>query len=1045
MNRHRPSTFVPCSLLGVALAIPAGAESYESWRQSHWNAPQHADESISGMAADPDSDGFANGVEYKLGTDPRRADDGSVLAITAGPNEVESDHELRVDYGIIPARDSIALEVESTDDPAGAGAWNTDSVRQETRAQTSGSIRRRASIPVEGSGHFLRWRMEDLESQASYIWWEAEDHDATSGTSEETHEVLSGQRWILLDEVSEGAPRYVEYHSVEVPIAGTYHFYARKFWRHGPYSWSFNQREQEGQVPFEIPLLDQATLRLFWSANWTYAGAVTLPAGTHHLRVEIDPPAPGHNQPPAAFDAFLLTPDPFPFRGRYQPHETISATEEGWFPWHADVDPYEYSPIDLRFLNEETAGDGGFISVQGEDFVHSTTGETVRFWGLNGGPDVAWMDRWTARLYARHLAKMGVNLVRIHGAVYDGSGADFDDFREAHLDHIHAFIAALKEEGIYTVLSIYFPLWIEMSAEDPRFPGYSKGQHPFAIPFFHPEFQAIYRGWWEQLLTAVNPYTGVALIDEPALHSVELVNEDSLFFWTFSESNVPDPMLRLLETRFANWLVDRFGSLDDVAVRWGGFGESRDAPADGRIGFQPLCRIAFSPDDRSRDTARFLTEVQRTFFQESYDYLKDDLGLQSLIYASNWITANDVTLGPLDKYSNTVGDFMDRHGYFEPLHRDEGDFSASYSIREGHRYRNRSALRFSSTYSDDEDNFANPLINLTYDGLPAMISEVNWPMPNRFRADMPFLFSTFGRVQGIDAVVNFVSSARPWLLEQEKFPMHTPVTKAQFPAAALAYRRGYVAEGAVVAEAVLPLEGHLYQLEGSPLALAPSLDQLRSPGSVDPGEGSVNPLAFLTGRARIEFTDSGEFSEQLAFAPYLDLEAGTIRSSTDELLWDFGQGYARVDTPKLQGITGFLHAAGTQNFQNVTITSSLEYGTIWLISMDDRPIEDSRRLLLLAMSEERANGWQTENLGEVTIEGDDGPVVADNVLRITDLGGAPMMIRNLAGQISLQVPEAGNLVITRLDQNGYRMDLHAEGGGFDLHPTTIYYLIERKR
>ena len=38
--------------------------------------------------------------------------------------------------------------------------------------------------------------------------------------------------------------------------------------------------------------------------------------------------------------------------------------------------------IDLRFLNEKVAGEGGFIKVKGGKFVHGKTGKPVRFWAV---------------------------------------------------------------------------------------------------------------------------------------------------------------------------------------------------------------------------------------------------------------------------------------------------------------------------------------------------------------------------------------------------------------------------------------------------------------------------------------------------------------------------------------------------------------------------------------------------------------------------------------------------------------------------------------
>ena len=113
----------------------------------------------------------------------------------------------------------------------------------------------------------------------------------------------------------------------------------------------------------------------------------------------------------------------------------------------------------------------------------------------------------------------------------------------------------------------------------------------------------------------------------------------------------------------------------------------RDDLAAGRVGFRPLWNMVHEKTPRDKDTVRFLVELQRQFYEETYKYLRE-LGFQGVITASNWTTASPEVLGPLEEYSYTVGDFIDRHGYFSC--RSRGDNSA-WSVRDGHTYIDRSA------------------------------------------------------------------------------------------------------------------------------------------------------------------------------------------------------------------------------------------------------------------------------------------------------------------------------------------------------------------
>lgn len=357
------------------------------------------------------------------------------------------------------------------------------------------------------------------------------------------------------------------------------------------------------------------------------------------------------------------------------PANATAAPGDDWFDFTPASNASEaMSALDLRFLNEKFAGENGVITAKDGHFIHSANGQSVRFWAVNGPPDDLKGD--DLRKCARLLAQYGVNLVRVHGAMFDKNG-DTDLTKVRHAQEI---VAAMKAEGIYTHFSIYFPIWFTPAANLSWLEGYDGTKHPFAALMFNPQFQEKYRGWFRALLTTPDGKSGTMLKDDPAVFGVEIQNEDSMFFWTFSEANLPDPQLRLLEKQFGDWLVQKHGSMETALASWNPAKLKRDAPAEGRVAFRPLWNIANDKSKRDQDTAAFLLEVQTAFYRGTYDYVRS-LGFKGLIHASNWATASPEVFGPLEKLSYTAGDFVDRHGYFECNHKGE---NAAWSIRAGH-------------------------------------------------------------------------------------------------------------------------------------------------------------------------------------------------------------------------------------------------------------------------------------------------------------------------------------------------------------------------
>jgi hypothetical protein len=706
-----------------------------------------------------------------------------------------------------------------------------------------------------------------------------------------------------------------------------------------------------------------------------------------------------------------------------------AASNDDWFAFAPKADSFtNTSAIDLRFLNEKFAGENGRITVQNGHFVHSNTGQPVRFWAVNGPPHE--LNGGELRRCARLLAKYGVNLVRVHGGYFDKDG----EVDMAKVQHALEIVDAMKAEGIYTHFSIYFPLWLTPKPETPWLKGYNGEQHPFAALFFNPDFQAQYRKWWTALLTARSPVLGKALVDEPAVASLEMQNEDSFFFWTFSENNIPDPELQLLEKQFGDWLSKKYGSLDAAFAQWTGTRLKRDAPAEGRVAFRPLWNMFSEKTKRDQDSVQFLLELQTRFYADIHAFLRQ-LGFKGPITASNWATASPEVFGPLEKLSYTVGDFIDRHGYFSCNHK--GPF-AEWSIREGQTYSDRSALRFDPEEPGKPRQFVHPAMDPHNAGKPSMISETTWTRPNRFRSEAPLYLAAYGALQDSDAIVHFAFDGARWAVKpgywMQPWTLMTPAMLGQFPAAALLYRKGLVTAGDVLAEIRLNRQD-LLNLKGTPLPQDAALDELRlkdvpTGAELKPGQ-RLDPLLHYAGRVEVTFDTQPGSVRLKDLAPFIDHNGQTVTSSGRELKLDYGKGLLTINAPQAQGVSGSLAAAGPVQTIDLTVASDLEPGHIIAVSLDNRPLAESARILLQVMSEEKASGFATEP-------------VSPTLNRITSIGRDPWLVKQFKGTVQFKRPDAAQFTVTALDENGYLGPTIGTANQIQLQPTTLYYLITRR-
>jgi hypothetical protein len=855
------------------------------------------------------------------------------------------------------------------------------------------------------------------ESMSRHPWW----YDKVK------KDQLSGGDFVSnFDPKKQGLAEY----RVVAPEAGNYEFWVRANPVQARLSYKINAgewtvidlgKEQSGNTN----IADDGKPDLRFIA-WAHAGKVTLKKGANVVDFRMDSENSNHGY----LDCFVFANEPFRPMGTLKPGQVAAALKEatekdkGWFAFLPPADPYRpTSAIDLRPLNEKVAGDGGFIGVKGSDFVHSKTGEPVRFWAVNGPPG---KDRDSLRTDAKVLAKRGVNLVRVHGGYFNDNG----EIDLAKVQHAIDIVEAMKAEGIYTHFSIYFPLWFRPKPDNPWLKGYDGKTIPFASLYFNKEFREHYLAWWKALLTTPSASTGKRLVDDPAVAGAELVNEDSYFFWTFTPANIPDPQLHILETQFGDWLKKKYGSIDAAIRAWGGQREPRDNPSEGRAAFRPLWNIANERKARDKDAVVFLAESQREFYRASEKALRD-LGFKGVVCASNWFTADPRVLGPLERYTYTVCDFIDRHGYFGCDTKGE---AADWSIRDGHTYIERSALRFDPEGPGKSKAFVHPAMDLSYDGKPSMISETTWNRPNRYRSEAPLYYASYGALQGTDAVVHFAMDTTSWTVRpgyfMQPWTLMSPAMMGQFPAAALIYRKGLVSPGEVMVDLDLKLKD-LFNLDGTPIPQDANFDELRAkdvPKGVTLRPGNViDPLVHYVGRTNVNFTENGRPAKLKDLSRLIDRKRQTVASSTGQLRLDYGKGVLTIDAPSAQGVSGALGEAGSVDLKDLSISSKLELGHVVAVSLDDRPLATSAKILLQVMSEEKNSGFATQPLGPLK--------------KIVSIGQDPWMVRELEGVVKFKRPDAARLKVTPLDANGDPAGPVGSAAEIKLRAETLYYLV----
>jgi hypothetical protein len=260
----------------------------------------------------------------------------------------------------------------------------------------------------------------------------------------------------------------------------------------------------------------------------------------------------------------------------------------------------------------------------------------------------------------------------------------------------------------------------------------------------------------------------------------------------------------------------------------------------------------------------------------------------------------------------------------------------------------------------------------------------------------------------------------------------------QWPAAALMYRLGYIHQGAPVVSEQRPLD-ELWQRKMPIIAEDAGYDPNRDQGNrakesnVNAG---VNPLAYLVGPVLTKYGGPPAPNRVTDLGAFIDTARKTIRSITGEITLNYGDGWCRLDTPKAQGVTGFLKAVGDCKLTDVEIRSTNDYATVLVVAMDNQPLKASGKILVQVGTTERPLGWQTK---PATVAGRAGE-------EVVNFGHAPWMIVHAGVEISVANPALKTASV--LDANGMAVSavaLESPGGRatFTFPPDALYVVLQK--
>ena len=238
---------------------------------------------------------------------------------------------------------------------------------------------------------------------------------------------------------------------------------------------------------------------------------------------------------------------------RTRPVAELRTDTRGWWPVQAPTTP-SGTRLDLSWLNPKPAGVHGFIRVRDGHF-EDAQGTKVRFWGTDLVGPTHFMSAAEDATLARRLARLGVNLVRLH--MPDAAWSDKNLFvtgadntltlDPGRLDQLDALVAALKAQGIYVYVDWMVARRFRAGDGVMDYAGLEDGAK--GAVHFDPRIIELDKLYAKELLGHKNPYLGHPLAADPCYLASEIINESSIVCG-FGEQKMPESYWKELQDQF---------------------------------------------------------------------------------------------------------------------------------------------------------------------------------------------------------------------------------------------------------------------------------------------------------------------------------------------------------------------------------------------------------------------------------------------------------------------------------------------------------------
>ena len=680
---------------------------------------------------------------------------------------------------------------------------------------------------------------------------------------------------------------------------------------------------------------------------------------------------------------------------------------EGWFTIPAKYDnASQPAPWDDAFdFFKQPAGSLGWTVANGENLeFEKAPGKPIRFKGVCATESGFYPFVAEAEKYAKILRKYGFNQVRFHSLldtmmVQKDGGYIIPELNPARMEKFDKYFATLKAQGIYVKISGCFSArW----AKETGVEAYDKIDSLNNTQYiFDEKHQELYLKTLKLFLEHVNPNTKLRYADDPAFNMYKVVNESSLFF--NQTTSLPGMYAVKFQDKYNAWLKKKYGNDIKLIETWRIPNEAKpineiESLEKGTVAILSNYEMASckgSYKKRVVDQAKFFYEAETEWFKKVETLIRST-GSKIMVQGSSWGGP-----GHLQEIQSAVSanfDFVGKHTYW-------GHPGGGWSP-EGALFGNEPIVKHAP------DN----MLQCAYQhvaGKPYAVTEWNFCFPNDYTLDAAPFMAAYGALQNVVANHRFNIDLPEMGNSKRNFfgIFNSPTGLATELMSYFMYVRGDVKSAPVIYQNCIAGD-KLFDPDRKKNVKQASSDNrffmLFDPEAVP---------ALLAGGVRISLDEKKypAIWDEKAYQKCVDEKTKTITSVTDELVWNYGDGYILIRTPKTRGFIGFT---GGKSYDNGPLKMNLTkaYAVIGFCSLDNKPLEESSKILVTVAARDRNAGQALSYLSQ------GGKMAKPHQFKMSKVGSAPLIYEPLEVDFSLKTSLKGKWSVTPVDIAGCPMN-----------------------